>query len=197
MFLSTTQNPTLPIFQSKPQANTLYLTNSYRRVVWPWLVWLFRMVHWFQLGFPQRCGSSIHSLQIVATPWICKMKPILKPCSHVTAALSFASNVMNGFHGNKWLCSHLMLVFLRARWQRSNINTDVTCEWIFTSTNHWKLTQTLSCYQNEIQHLANCCLWVQRESNLMFTLRGDKDQRKNRLWVRFRSMQINLNIRTV
>ena len=77
MFLSTILNPTLLIFQSRPQANTLYLTNSYRRVVWPWLVWLFRMVHWFQLGFPQRRGSSIHNLQIVATPWICKTMPSL------------------------------------------------------------------------------------------------------------------------
>ena len=31
---------------------------------------------------------------------------VLKLCLHVTSAFASASNVMNGFHGTKWRCSH-------------------------------------------------------------------------------------------
>ena len=34
----------------------------------------------------------------------------LKLCLHVTSACAFASNVKNGFYGNKRLCLHLMSV---------------------------------------------------------------------------------------
>ena len=37
------------------------------------------------------------------------MFQLVQPCSHVTFASAFASNFKNGFHGNKWWCSHLTL----------------------------------------------------------------------------------------
>ena len=54
----------------------------------------------------------------------------LKPCLHVTSASAFASNVMNGFCGNKWWCLHLKFQLSRTGWQRSkeNENANVRCK---------------------------------------------------------------------
>ena len=61
----------------------------------------------------------------------------LRPCSQWI--LEFASNVKNGVHGNKWLCSHLPFAFSRTVWQRSKkkVNVDVTCEWTFITVSRF------------------------------------------------------------
>ena len=49
----------------------------------------------------------------------------IKPCSHLTSAFAFLSNIMNGFYGNKWWVSYLTFCFWR---QRSKKKADAKCE---------------------------------------------------------------------
>ena len=51
-------------------------------------------------------------------------------CRH---KFTFASNVNNGFHGNKWLCSPSLFAFpWKGLWRNTNANVNVTYDWTLT-----------------------------------------------------------------
>ena len=109
----------------------------------------------------------------------------LKPCSHVTSACAFASNIQNEFYGSKWWCSHLMLTFLWTQRQRSkeNADADVTCDsYLRDCTCRWRTSQlfywsnTMS-FRNRFcfSDIAGSCLVLPLLNDLLFYLEHGGD----------------------
>ena len=80
----------------------------------------------------RQCILSLESTFFIFFLNEVKCDSLVKPCSHVTSAFAFSSNVKNGFYGNKLWCLPLTFAFSIIGWQRSKKNANayayVTCE---------------------------------------------------------------------
>ena len=81
----------------------------------------------FSICLPAAQPLIVDSRRVFSLDFCLYFSRLLKPRN---VCIYIASNVTNGFNGNKWLCSHLNFAFSGTGKQRSkqNANVHVTCE---------------------------------------------------------------------
>ena len=81
-----------------------------------------------------RCGVSSRSGAETQQTKMCQFFPTIKTCLRMMSAFAFASNIKNGFHGNRLWCSQLTSAFFKngtVKIKGKKTNAEVRCEWTY------------------------------------------------------------------